>query len=1286
MASDPCARGTRITRAGLAQPDRQRAELSRSHFRPDDRDLADLVLFGQRFARHLKFYNTTNAVEGDWEVFFSSDVTAALAALAKLPLETLARFQSDLQGWLLADPNRPADMLGSQFRLWFHLPLAVLQSAGLALDRMPQDHPLALSAPVFARRALAQPLSDLAGWFKGALPGEAGLFADTRIEATDLNLTGAAGDLRPQVPSSLSALLMGREAFANLSIGHSLSGGLTGAGWPAHLAAAPIDAAPYADAATPQGRVEDALSYNLLSHAVERLRDACARLQADARAALANSLNGLGGHAPQSGLWLAFLDLFTTAQAEMNDFTGRHLDFYLRDVLRLRALGPVSDHVHLTFQLARGTSALHLPAGTAFGAGKDSAGRPVTFTLDNDLVVNRARVARLAGLRRHRVQTVAGPEAWVEAAPDVLALDGLGGQPLPAGAGFAPFGPDPSPFARLGFVVADRRLFLREGQRHITLRAEVPSALPQGLHPDLKVRLSGADGWHEVVPGFAVVLEDVPDIRPPKQHRPLDYLHGRPQKSLIAGQISPALLALGTGRKTQPLAALDGWSALGGPRRGDLIWQRPPTKAPKRQVRNLRLVVDLPPDAPAIVPLDPALHGTDHAPGLPVMEVIFGFATAEGRRAFAVLQDLVTTRPTLEVEASGLRQLSVQAAGAAADPSKPFAPFGPRPRTGDALILGSTEIFSKPLAEWSLKVDWLTPYTSTGFYRNTGATGITAQLAILQGGDWSPVDGQTPHLPMGSGGIISLGGAAQVDGDPPQGLENPAFDATAQTGFLRLRLQSDFGHADYPEALTRATVDLARGVAHRKAGGVNYTPAVSETAFLGLMPKQPYDPVLTRIEARYVTTRDPVQMLRHLWPFGTDLAQENDLQNESRLLPLLPEEAAFFVGLQDFEGPARITLLAEVENGTGDPLLPRPEFTFSRLGPEGFVPLPSQDIDDKSGGLTASGVIGLALPGPDERPPSPQMPPGLTWLKLSVDDHAAAVNRLRALVAQAGRSTFQDQQNDPARLALPLPAGSIARLQTPEPRLKLVVQPFAGFGGSPPEASSAMDIRVSERLRHKDRGITMWDIEALVAQEFPQIYRVKCLNLTALQRNAAGVVTADNENQPGAVTVVAVPYVRPGDPGNPLRPYLDQATLAAIDRFLRPRLSPFVRLEVVNPRIEEVHLEFRVRFAPGIADTAFYRVGLGQALATHLTPWAGPGGGAVSFGGQLWKSTVIDFLDSQPYVDFVTDVRMYHKPDVSLADGQWTPVDRDLIETSSARSVLVSAASHTITELPGETP
>ena len=59
------------------------------------------------------------------------------------------------------------------------------------------------------------------------------------------------------------------------------------------------------------------------------------------------------------------------------------------------------------------------------------------------------------------------------------------------------------------------------------------------------------------------------------------------------------------------------------------------------------------------------------------------------------------------------------------------------------------------------------------------------------------------------------------------------------------------------------------------------------------------------------------------------------------------------------------------------------------------------------------------------------------------------------------------------------------------------------------------------------------------------------------------------------------------DARDPLRPYTDQATLTVVDAFLRKRISPFVKLEVQNPKFEEVQVKFRVAFTPEIGDIAF---------------------------------------------------------------------------------------------------
>ncbi|MCA8884511.1 MAG: hypothetical protein KDA50_12315, partial [Rhodobacteraceae bacterium] len=83
-----------------------------------------------------------------------------------------------------------------------------------------------------------------------------------------------------------------------------------------------------------------------------------------------------------------------------------------------------------------------------------------------------------------------------------------------------------------------------------------------------------------------------------------------------------------------------------------------------------------------------------------------------------------------------------------------------------------------------------------------------------------------------------------------------------------------------------------------------------------------------------------------------------------------------------------------------------------------------------------------------------------------------------------------------------------------------------------------------------------------------------------------------------------------------------------------------------------------------------------DALVAHLTPWAANGDAALNFGGQLWKSSIVDFLDAQAEVDFVTDVKLFHQPDITL--GTRGTKDQDVITARTARSVLVSAPRHVI--------
>lgn len=1264
--TDPCAKRNPLVRSGTTQDGRIRAELATDHFLPDERDIADLILFGQRFAKHIQYYDAGNAKAGDWTAFFESNVTASLAALAKLPVDAFRGTQLDLENWLKTDPARDPAQLAAHARLAFHLPLVLLQIAGRHHQHLPADHPFSATLVELAARDLAEPLGGLIGWYKGAFDASLGvgnlIFDDDPLLQADYNIDGTAGDTRLRLSATIAAAIVGQPAFSIAPVPAPILARVDAAGWASLYAATGADPSPYEDAIgqTHQRyeQIYDALSYNLLGTAVEHVYQALERIRRDAVAHLEESLASFAGHAPNYGLWLAFLKLFQHARGEMNRFTERHLDFYFREVLRLDNRAAQPDRVHLLFELSKGVEAHLLRAGTPLRAGKDALGKAVSYALENDIVINRASVAELRGLQVLAGGTPSAPTRIPLAALAVRSRDGLGEVELAKDEpSWPPFGPALSPAARIGFAVADRKLFLREGTRSISIRAELKSPLATtAIFPRWRVRLTGDKGWFELS-GMAQISTV------------LDNSFSEPVEEAAGGKAQS---------KTGKSAASDARE-----KKSNAFADK---KAGNKPLHILEITLDLDPDDPPIVPLDAKLHGSDYPPGVPVAEVLFDFDTLGSARAFAVLRDIRTERPTLSVEASGLKNLMVIAGGGVVDVAKPFAPFGAQPMVGAQWIIGSAEVFSKSIDEWGLSLDWASSYSSTGYFWNRSADSYNPGEAVLSGGKWIAAPGSTSKtsrrfgrgrkptnntdIGLGETGVeIAMKSADLIDGLTEQTLENQQLTATSLNGFVRMRLPLDFGHAAFVRENTRALIGLS--------GGTAYTASTSVNVTTQSLPREPYNPLIIRLEAAYATTRDAVEDFTLLHPFGL-----SDSTADGRLFPSLPFEGALLIGVKDFAAPARLTLLVQVADGSGDPLKQAPQLQYHYLDGDTWKALEEQDIDDKTHNFSGSGVLGLNLPEAADNVHR-VLPSGLHWIRIAASQNAAALNRLLSVDAQAARASCVDAGNDPAFLATPLPAGSISKLVTPDLAIKQIAQPYSSFDGRPPETARAFATRVSERLRHKDRAVTLWDYEALVLEAFPRLYRVKCLGTTELKRNAQNVTVADNELMPGAVTVVTVPWTHGQNSHDPLRPYTDQATLAAVDALLRQRISPFVRLEVQNPKFEEVQVDFKVKFMPGIGDIAFYIDDLNKAVIGFLTPWSSPGGGEITFGGKLWKSSIIDFVEELPQVDYVTDFRLYHKVDIAAPAGGWTPVDVELIEATTARSILVSAPRHSISEVPG---
>ena len=162
------------------------------------------------------------------------------------------------------------------------------------------------------------------------------------------------------------------------------------------------------------------------------------------------------------------------------------------------------------------------------------------------------------------------------------------------------------------------------------------------------------------------------------------------------------------------------------------------------------------------------------------------------------------------------------------------------------------------------------------------------------------------------------------------------------------------------------------------------------------------------------------------------------------------------------------------------------------------------------------------------------------WLRVTVSDNTAALHDVLAIVAQAGAAVYRDEGYTAKHLATALPAESVAKMVVRDTSIKTVSQPFASYGGREAESDSVFHTRCSERLRHKDRAVTLWDYEHLVLERFPEVHKVKCLNHTC----------PNSEFSPGSIMLVLTPDLQNRNSRYPLRPAVTQSVLQKVKTFI----------------------------------------------------------------------------------------------------------------------------------------
>jgi hypothetical protein len=406
-------------------------------------------------------------------------------------------------------------------------------------------------------------------------------------------------------------------------------------------------------------------------------------------------------------------------------------------------------------------------------------------------------------------------------------------------------------------------------------------------------------------------------------------------------------------------------------------------------------------------------------------------------------------------------------------------------------------------------------------------------------------------------------------------------------------------------------------------------------------------------------------------PFGSETVAQSDSAGVY-LLPRYDRTGYLMIGIAKLTPGQTVSLLFQMVSGSGDASLTAPELTWSYLADNQWVAFETNEIlKDETYGLQNTGIIRFTIPTAATTN-NTVLPGDCCWIRAAAVANLAALPDILDLRAQAVCVTYVNQDNDPGHLATPLAVASITELDTREAEVKEIEQPYTSFGGKREESSDNFYIRVSERLKHKNRALTLDDYEKLVLNQFPQIYRVKCVPQEELD-------SFEPESK-GKVVVIVILKNANAAPFFPLKPKTPAKLLEEIAAYLQTIMPPAVKVIVRNPRFEEVTYRLAVKFSDGY-DRGYYLNKLNDDIKRFLSPWAYDRQAELNFGSTVYSASLINYLEQQSYVDYLANFNPLRQTIKHATYTEALPMflaDDNSVTTKYPDSILVSAASHVI--------
>lgn len=234
--------------------------------------------------------------------------------------------------------------------------------------------------------------------------------------------------------------------------------------------------------------------------------------------------------------------------------------------------------------------------------------------------------------------------------------------------------------------------------------------------------------------------------------------------------------------------------------------------------------------------------------------------------------------------------------------------------------------------------------------------------------------------------------------------------------------------------------------------------------------------------------------------------------------------------------------------------------------------------------LNCSGILKVNIPA-DISNAGNLMPGNKYWIAVTQNTNAASAAATAFLQTNGFSAKRVIDETVVYTTAPVLPANIITQARVSLPQLQSIIQPFPSFGGMATETERMMLLRGAGRMKTKDRAVTAGDYYRLVQREYPGIFYSKTVY-----------------NRADGIKIFLVRSVASEEEANAFEPLVDECTVAGIQKFLAQRASGAQPVTAANFNLQTVRVNVTVILKTGFSFPGVQK-NITRAIRLFCAPW-----------------------------------------------------------------------------------